>query len=73
MAACFWHTEGWTPRHEAILEAVLKRAQATKHPWLVALDAKMSPGDFAKSLWFRKDRTRGSFNMQVKKCARRVG
>ena len=28
--AYFWHTEGWSPRNEAILEAVLKRATATK-------------------------------------------
>ena len=45
-AAYFWHTEGWTPRHEAILEAVLERARATKHSWLVACDADMSPVDF---------------------------
>ena len=31
-AAYFWHTEGWSPRNEAILEAVLKRARATKRP-----------------------------------------
>ena len=51
----FWHSEGWTPRREAILEAVLKRAGTTKHPWLIACDADMSPEDFEKSLWFRKD------------------
>ena len=27
-AANFWHTEGWSPRHEANLEAVLKRTMA---------------------------------------------
>ena len=54
-AAYFWHTEGWTPRNEAILEAVLTRARATKHLWLVACDANMSPADFENSLWFRKD------------------
>ena len=46
-AACFWH--------KAILEAVLKRARTTKHPWLMACDATMSPEDFEKTLWFRKD------------------
>ena len=51
----FWHSEGWSPRNKAILEAVLKRARATKHPWLIACDADMSPEDFDKSLWFRKD------------------
>ena len=55
-AAYFWHTEGWISRNEAVLEAVLKRARATKHPWLVACDADMSPVGFEKSLWFRKDR-----------------
>ena len=49
------HTEGWCPRNEAILEAVLKRARTTKHPWLKACAANMSPEDFEKSLWFRKD------------------
>ena len=27
----FWHSEGWTPRNEALVEAVLKRAR-TRHP-----------------------------------------
>ena len=54
-AACFWHTEGWSPRNEAILEAVLKRARTTEHPRLMASDANMSPEDFGKSFWFRKD------------------
>ena len=52
-AAYFWHTEGWTPRNEAILEAVLG-ARATTHPWLVACDADIRPVDFEKSLWFFK-------------------
>ena len=56
LAAYFWHTAGWAPRHEAILEAVLKRARAAKHPWLVACDANMCPVEFEKSLWFRKGR-----------------
>ena len=51
----FWHSEGWTPRNEVILETVLKRARTTKHPWLIACDATMSPEDFEKSFWFRKD------------------
>ena len=77
-AAYFWHTEGWTPRNEAILEAVLARARATQHLWLVACDANMSPADFENSLWFRKDQMhaidpRGSFNVQVEKCQGRMG
>ena len=50
----FWHSEGWTSRNEALLEAVLKTG-TTKHPWLIACDANMSPADFEKSLCFRKD------------------
>ena len=45
-AVYFWHSEGWTLRNEALLEAVLKRARVTQHPWLVACDA----------LWFQKNR-----------------
>ena len=48
----FWHSERWTPRNEALLEAVVKRARATRHPWLIACDANMSPEDFEKSMWF---------------------
>ena len=44
-APYFWYTEGRSPRNEAILEMVLKRG----------CDANMSPEDFEKSLWFRKD------------------
>ena len=49
-ATYFWYTEGRSPRNEAILEAVLKRARNTKHPWLIACDADMTPEDFEKSL-----------------------
>ena len=40
----FWHSEGWTSIN-----------RITKHPWLMACDANMSPEDFEKSLWFKKD------------------
>ena len=36
----FWHSEGWTTRNEALLEAVIKQA-ITRHPWLVVCDANM--------------------------------
>ena len=52
----FLHSEGWTPRNEALLEAVLKRATVTRHSWVVACDADMSPVDFEKSLWFQRNR-----------------
>ena len=51
----FWHSEGWTSISAALLEAVLKRTRTTKHPWLIACDANMSPEDFEKSLRFGKD------------------
>ena len=51
-AVYFWHSEGWTPRNEALLEAVLKQARTT-HQWLIAYDANMCPEDFEKSLWFQ--------------------
>ena len=49
----FWHSEGWTPRHEALFEAVVKQVKTTKHPWLTACDANMCPEDFEKSLCFQ--------------------
>ena len=29
----FWHSEGWTPRNEALSEAVVNQARTTRHPW----------------------------------------
>ena len=49
------HSEGWTPRNEALLQAVLKQARTTRHPWLLAWDANMCPEDFEKSLWFQRE------------------
>ena len=51
----FCHSEGWTPRNEALLEAVLKKATTTRHPWLKACDANMCPEDFENSLWFQRE------------------
>ena len=51
----FWHSDGWTPKNEALLEAVLKQATTTRHPWLKACDANMCPEDFEKSLWFQRE------------------
>ena len=55
-----------------MLEAVLKQARTTRHPWLIACDANMCPEDFEKSLWFQKgaDACGGperSFHVQVEK------
>ena len=38
------------PQEMKLLDAVLKRARVTKHSWLVACDADMSPVHFDKSL-----------------------
>ena len=53
---CFWHSEGWTPRNEALLETALKQAKTTRHPWLMACNANMDPEDFEKTLWFQRER-----------------
>ena len=44
----FWHSEGWTLRNEALLEAVRKQARTTRHPWLIACDANMK--EFTENL-----------------------
>ena len=49
----FWHSEGWTPRNEALIEAVMMRMRSTRHAWWIACDANMCPEDFEKILWFR--------------------
>ena len=51
----FWHSEGWTPRNEALLEAVVNQAKGTRHPWLITCDANMSPEEFEKSLWLQRE------------------
>ena len=42
----FGHAEDWTPRNEALLEAVLKPGRTTRHAWLLACDANMCPKEF---------------------------
>ena len=54
-AVYFWHSEGRTPRNEALLEAVPKRARVTRHPWMMARDANMSPVVLENSLWFQRN------------------
>ena len=59
------------PRNEALLEAVVKEARTTKHQWLTACDANMSPKDFEESVWFQRAGVHrganGSFKVQIKK------
>ena len=77
-AVHFWHSEGWSSRTEALLEAVMKRSRTTKHPWLLACDANMSREDFEKSIWFQKDRMHVITQKECqradqKKCQMRMG
>ena len=45
----------WTPRNEALLEGVLKRARVTRHPWLVVCYANMGLVELEKkNLWFQR-------------------
>ena len=52
-AEYFWHSEGWTPRNEALMEAVVKQMRTITRPWLIACDANMCSEDFKKSLWYK--------------------
>ena len=38
------------------MEAVVKLARTTRHPWQGACDANMDPRDFMQSLWFEEKR-----------------
>ena len=40
-----WHSEGWTPRYEALMEAVVKQTRTTWHPWWIGCNANMCPED----------------------------
>ena len=47
------HSQGWTPRNGALLEAVFKRVKASRHPSAVACDANMNTEDFEKNVGFQ--------------------
>ena len=44
-----WHSEGRTPKNEALLEAVVKQVRTTGHGCLTACDTNMCPEEFWKS------------------------
>ena len=44
-AVYFWHSEGWTTRNEALLEAIV-RTRDSPLPWLTARDANTEPDAF---------------------------
>ena len=49
----FWHSKGWTPRNEALLEAVVKQVKDSRRPWIITCDANMSPEDLRKVWGFK--------------------
>ena len=55
--ACFsvysWNSECWSQRSETLMDAVVKQVRTTKHAWLIACDANVSPEDFSKILWLQ--------------------
>ena len=44
-----WRPDWWTPRNEALVDAVVKQARTTRHPWLVACDANMDSKKFRRN------------------------
>ena len=52
-AVYFWHSEGWTPRNEALM--VVKQGRTTRHPWQVACQSNMDSGDVQTSLWVKEN------------------
>ena len=56
-AVYFWHSEGWTPRKESLMEETVKQARTTRHPWLMACDANMDRQNVRKSAWFKEQCT----------------
>ena len=49
----FWHSEGWTQKNEALINGAVNQARTTRHLWLMACDANMTPKDFRKSKCFQ--------------------
>ena len=75
---CLQHLSGTRrdgpPRSVAFLEAVLKRARTTKHPWA----DNMSPERFRQKLLFSQksnacNSTRRRVDVQIKKCQGSMG
>ena len=64
----FRHSESWTPRNEALLEALVRQAKVTRHLWLVACDASMCPENLKKSLWFQRERMHVVASKEVSTC-----
>ena len=75
-SVCFWLSEGWTPRNETLSEAVVKRVEVTRYPWLIACDANMCPEDVEKSPWCQRNLMHvvasETVHVQVKRFQRRA-
>ena len=48
--------EGWTPRNDALMEAVVKHVRTTRHPCVVACDANVDLRELRPGLWFKEER-----------------
>ena len=70
---CGFVSEGWTPRNEALMEAVLKQVGTTRHTWLIACDANTCPEYFKKKPLVSKQThvhlgaRRRRFNLQIQR------
>ena len=53
-AVYLWHSDGGTPRQEALMVVVVKQARTTRHLWLVACDVTFGPTDIECGLWFKE-------------------
>ena len=51
-----------------MLEAVLKQAKTTRHPWWVACDANMCPEDFEKEPRFQIERMHVVVSKEASTC-----
>ena len=58
----FRHSEGWSLRKEALLEAVVKQVDAAKLPWLITCNASMCPKDHACV-----EAPKGTVDMQIQR------
>ena len=65
--------EGWTPRNEAFLEAVIRRTRRDRYPWLIACDANMEPETFQLRCRFRKETVFVAAPKNTQTCAELIG
>ena len=44
LSVYFWNSEGWTPRNDALMEAVVKQARTTSFAWFRKYDLQRRQG-----------------------------